>query len=158
MRARTAALALGTFCGAGYFPYGPGTLASALAVVIVRLSWPRSVSSLWLLLLAALLYFPGVWAAGECEKHYGRKDPGLVVIDEVIGQLITLAALRVSVPLAQWKYVLLGFILFRLFDIAKPFPVGRSERLPRGWGIITDDCIAGLYGFVVLAAVSFWGK
>ncbi len=158
MKGRTAALAIGTFCGAGYFPYGPGTLASALTALIVWLSWPRGWSSLGLLAVAAILYLPGVWAAGECEQHYQRTDPGLVVIDEVIGQLITLAALRHPVPLAGWKFVLLGFILFRVFDIVKPFPIGRAERLPRGWGIVTDDCVAGIYGFLVLSAASFWGK
>lgn len=143
---RRAGVALGTFLGAGYFPVGPGTFASAIVAALCLLLWPAHLSPLWLLAGAVVLYFPAVWAAGQCEDHFGRHDPGPVVIDEVIGQMIGLAAVP-SLAAAMWEYVLLGFILFRLFDILKPFPVRRSEKLPRGFGIVTDDCLAGLYAF-----------
>lgn len=144
--ARRAGVALGTFLGAGYFPLGPGTFASAIVAALCLLLWPAHLSPLWLLAGAAALYLPAVWGAGQCEDHFGRHDPGQVVIDEVIGQMIGLAAVP-SLAAAQWRYVLLSFILFRLFDIVKPFPVRRSEQFPRGFGIVTDDCLAGLYAF-----------
>ncbi len=146
----------GTFFGAGYFPLGPGTLTSGIVTGLFLLSWPAGVSPLWLLAAAAALYLPAVWAAGICERHFGRRDPGCVVIDEVIGQMITLAALPARPAAALWKYSVAGFILFRLFDIVKPFPVSRSEKLPAGWGIITDDCWAGAYAFAGLALLVYW--
>jgi phosphatidylglycerophosphatase A len=152
---RRAGVACGTFFGAGYFPKGPGTFASAITVALVLLLWPAGLSPLWLLAGAAALYFPGVWAGGQCEDHFGRQDPGEVVIDEVIGQMIGLAAVP-SLAVAGWKYTLLGFILFRLFDITKPFPVRRSEKLPRGFGIMTDDCLAGFYAFAGVSLARWW--
>ncbi len=149
---RRAGVLLGTFLGAGYFPFGPGTFASAITTALCLLLWPAHLSPLWLLAGAAVLYFPGVWAGGQCEDYFGRHDPGHVVIDEVIGQMMALAAVP-SLGLAGWKYTLLGFILFRVFDIVKPFPARRSEKLPRGFGIVTDDCVAGAYAFIVVMAV-----
>lgn len=149
---RRAGVLLGTFLGAGYFPLAPGTFASALTTVLCLFLWPVRLSPFWLLAGAAALYFPGVWGAGQCEDHFGRHDPGLVVIDEVIGQMMALAAVP-ALGLAGWKYVLPGFILFRLFDIVKPFPARHSERLPRGFGIVTDDCVAGAYAFIVVVVV-----
>ncbi len=145
--ANRAGLALGTFLGAGYFPRAPGTFASAITAALCLAFWPARLSPLWLLAGAAALYLPGVWAAGQCEDHFGRHDPSHAVIDEVAGQMLALAAVP-SLALGQWKYTLLGFILFRVFDIVKPFPARRSEKLPRGFGIMTDDCIAGIYGFL----------
>lgn len=149
-----AAVVLGTFFGAGYFPAGPGTLASAITVGLYLLAWPAALSPLWLLAVATALYLPAVWSAGACAGYFGTRDPGRVVIDEVLGQAVALAALPRP---AGWKYCLAGFILFRIFDIVKPFPIGRSERLAGGWGIVTDDCFAGLYAFVALRAAVWWG-
>jgi phosphatidylglycerophosphatase A len=148
-RGNPAGVVLGTFFGAGYFPLGPGTFASALTVLLVLALWPARLHPAWLIVAVVLLYAPAVWAAGQCEAHFGKRDPGQVVIDEVLGQMLALAAAP-SLSTAAWKYPLLGFILFRLFDIAKPFPVRRSEKLPRGWGVVTDDCLAGLYAFAAL--------
>jgi len=97
---------------------------------------------------AFLLFAVGVWAAGEAEKFFGRTDPGAVVIDEVVGQMITFLLL----PHATWKWLLAGFVLFRVFDVIKPFPARQAEQLPRGWGIMIDDVAAGLYGLGVLSA------
>ncbi|MGA8074399.1 MAG: phosphatidylglycerophosphatase A [Candidatus Acidiferrales bacterium] len=123
-------------------------------------------------LLVVLVSFAGVWAAGRVAKHCGKTDPQFVVIDEVSGQWLTLMigsahafvshsstgtvwfAADVSffgtVPL-NWKYLMLGFILFRGFDIWKPFPVRQAESLPGGWGIMADDWLAAIY-----AAAGLW--
>jgi phosphatidylglycerophosphatase A len=95
---------------------------------------------------ALSIFFVGAWAAGRAEKFFGRTDPGHVVIDEVAGQLITFLAR----PDASWKWLLAGFVLFRFFDVVKPFPARRAERLRGGWGIMTDDVLAGLYGMAAL--------
>ena len=154
MRNRVAIL-IGTFFGAGYWPWGPGTAGSA-ATLLLYLAFRPALSGLWLLVFAAILLLPGVWAAGECERIFQRTDPGRVVIDEVIGQAITLAVLPAA-PAASWKLWLFGFILFRGFDIVKPFPIRRLERLPGGWGIVLDDALAGVYGAVVLRLAVYWG-
>lgn len=91
----------------------------------------------------------GVWAAGKAEDFFGRTDPGHVVVDEVVGQMLTFLLF----PHATWKWLLGGFLLFRAFDIVKPFPARQAERIPRGWGIMLDDVIAGLYSLAVLALI-----
>lgn len=143
--AQRGAVWLATVFGAGYFPLAPGTFASALTV-LACFALGAFGHGYWLLAAAALLFVPACWAAGVAERVLGGRDPGRVVIDEALGQMITLAA----VPAGGWKYGLAGFILFRIFDIAKPFPIRRSERLPGGAGIVVDDVIAGLYGFLLL--------
>lgn len=99
--------------------------------------------------VSLVLFVVGVWAAGEAEKYFGRTDPGQVVIDEVVGQMLTV----LLIPHATWKWLLGGFLLFRAFDIVKPFPARQAERIPRGWGIMVDDVIAGLYGLAVLTVI-----
>jgi phosphatidylglycerophosphatase A len=97
-------------------------------------------------LTAAGLFALGVWAASGAERFFGRNDPSPVVVDEVVGQMVTFLAR----PDASWKLLLAGFAFFRLFDVIKPFPAGRAEHLPAGWGIMTDDVVAGIYSLVVL--------
>jgi phosphatidylglycerophosphatase A len=87
----------------------------------------------------------GVWSAGVAERLFGRKDPGAVVIDEVLGMLLTLAFLDVNLTAA-----IAGFLIFRVFDVIKPYPAGRLEHLPGGYGIMMDDAMAGIYSHVVL--------
>ena len=93
----------------------------------------------------------GVPAATIAERESGRTDPGFVVIDEVIGQWIALLASP-----ADWRHGLIALVLFRLFDITKPFPIRRLERLPGGWGIVFDDVAAGLYALVVASLLRIW--
>jgi phosphatidylglycerophosphatase A len=93
----------------------------------------------------------GVPAATIVERQSGRTDPGFVVIDEVVGQWIAL----LGSP-ADWRHGLIALVLFRLFDITKPFPVRRLERLPGGWGIIFDDVAAGLYALGVASVLRIW--
>jgi phosphatidylglycerophosphatase A len=92
-----------------------------------------------------------VWAASQAEKYFGRTDPGQVVIDEVVGQMITLLLW----PGATWKWLLAGFVLFRFFDVVKPFPARRLEHAPSGWGIMLDDVAAGIYGGLALALIGW---
>jgi phosphatidylglycerophosphatase A len=95
---------------------------------------------------------PGIWAADVTAKASGCKDPGLVVVDEVVGQWLTLAA----APTFQLIPVLCAFFLFRLLDIWKPFPVRQLEALQGGWGIMADDVMAGAYGALVLWLLGYW--
>ncbi len=139
---------LATFFGCGRVPKGPGT-AGALAALLVAYLVPVSP---WI--LTAIFLIPGIWASTIHAQITGRKDPQDVVIDEVLGQWITLAA---AVHTRTWQAWLLAFILFRLFDITKPFPIRRVEKLPAGYGIVLDDVLAGIYGAVVMR-VAGWNN
>jgi phosphatidylglycerophosphatase A len=159
------ALFLATAGGLGYFPKGPGTVGSLVGVAIFGLFdyfWPLEILpnsnhmlwaralwvGTWMLPLTLVIAAAGVWASSQVEKCFGEKDPQYVVIDEVSGQHLTYV---LALALGSWKYLLLGFILFRVFDIWKPFPARQAESLPGGWGIMADDWIAGIY-----AAIGLW--
>jgi len=141
---------IATGLGCGYFPVAPGTAGSAagLALVIALRQTSLGPAGLRVCLgsLTALLFVLGVWSAGKAERVFGRVDPGQVVIDEVVGQMLTF----VATPRITWIGLIAGFILFRAFDIAKPFPARRAERIPGGWGIMLDDVVAGLYSLIAL--------
>ena len=148
---RSPAVWIGTVAGAGYFPYAPGTVGSAVGIGLVAAIGAIPVAQAWRAILLGLgagaVFAVGVWSAGRCEKFFGRMDPGQVVIDEVVGQAVAF----LLAPHTSWKLLLAGFALFRLFDITKPFPASRAERLPAGWGIMVDDVVAGIYAMVVMA-------
>ena len=136
---------IATFFGAGYLKPGPGTYGSAAAVLLwAAFAWLARPSTLTLTLALTLgITFAlvlGIPAATVVERESARTDPGFVVIDEVIGQWIALLACP-----PDWRNGLICLVFFRLFDIVKPFPVRRFERLPAGWGIVFDDVAAGLY-------------
>ena len=135
---------IATGAGSGYLPKAPGTWGTLVGLL---LWWPLAGLSLTAYLAAvAVLFIVGVASAGAAEKILDRGDPGVVVIDEIVGVLIALAAVPLH-PVAA----LAGFALFRLFDIAKPFPVGWLDRhLHGGLGIMLDDVAAGLYALLVL--------
>jgi phosphatidylglycerophosphatase A len=139
----------------GAIPYAPGTLGAAAGVCVVALVHGLHLNPSGLrAALAALvagIYGLGVWSAGRAEKKMGTVDPGPVVIDEVVGQMI---AFLFQSNLG-WKSLLSGFLLFRFFDILKPFPAGRFEHLPGGWGIMTDDVVAGIYSALALFLLGF---
>jgi len=148
MRAPRWATLVATFFGIGWLRPGPGTWASLATVLIWWLltRWiPPSWQAVAAALLAAITTLIGIPAATRVARAAALKDPQFVVIDEVAGQLITLIAVPVS-----WKSLLLGFILFRGFDIVKPPPVRQLEQLPEGWGIVIDDVGAGLYALLIM--------
>ena len=135
-----------SFFYTGFFPFAPATFASFV----------------W---LAVYLYVPGgawlsnpvvvlctvpvaIYLAHEGEKYYGR-DPSCVVIDEFVGMQVTFLAIEPSLLIGA-----IGFVLFRIFDVLKPFPAGRAERLPGGLGVVTDDVVAGAYGRLILLAIA----
>lgn len=140
---RRVILAVATWGGVGYLPGMPGTWGTLAAL---PLWWLLAQSGPWGygLGVAALLAL-ALWAAGPAQEYLGRVDHPAIVVDEVVGLLITLA----GVPF-KWQLILIGFILFRLFDIWKPFPVKYCERLPGGWGVTLDDLAAGLLARGVL--------
>ena len=152
---RGLAVWIATSGGAGYFPIAPGTAGSAVGLMVVALLGRLPLGQPWLsaVLAAATVavFFLGVWAAKRGEEYFGRVDPGQVVIDEVAGQMLTFLAW----PRAPWTWLLAGFIAFRAFDIIKPFPARRAERFPHGWGIMTDDMIAGAYSLAVVMVLRF---
>jgi phosphatidylglycerophosphatase A len=154
-RASPWATLVATFFGAGYLRPGPGTWGAA-AAVLLWLALSRSIPPVWqpwaVALLAALAVLAGIPAATRVARASRLKDPQFVVIDEVAGQLITV----IAAP-AAWKTLLLGFILFRGFDIVKPPPLRRLERLPEGVGIVIDDVGAGLYGLAVMQLLLHFG-
>jgi phosphatidylglycerophosphatase A len=161
------ALFVATAAGLGYIPLAPGTWGSLAGAIlytpfvprvvmqpidlsdgvasfkIVHVSpWPASCA------FALVIALVGVWASHRAAEFSGKKDPQFVVIDEVSGQFLTYLLALAPV---NWKYLLLGLILFRVFDIWKPFPVRQAESLPGGWGIMADDWIAAIY-----AALGLW--
>jgi len=159
-------LAIATAFGLGYLPKAPGTFGSIAGVALTMLIWSRFlpyksidiyIHDVYLvipaqgftILFALLISGVGIVAATRTADYLGTKDPQIVVIDEVSGQLISYFGIGAAIP--NWKYLLLGFILFRVFDIWKPFPARQAESLSGGLGIMADDWIAGIY-----AALGLW--
>lgn len=133
------AVFLSTVAYCGYFPIAPGTIGSAAGLIVYLLVWWTQSSALEVALIVAV-FIAGAWAGTVAERYFGGIDPGPVVIDEVLGMLITLAFIRVG-----WPGALAGFVLFRIFDVIKPFPANRLERLHGGVGVMADDAMAAVY-------------
>lgn len=172
----------GSFLGVALLLLVAGPYASAMQAALSKagfwqrlgLSWASMELGLYVLLLFLGVAFAGVWAAGRSARHWGQKDPQRVVIDEVSGVMLAIvlgtgigtpfprqtafsySLLGIPITLwwdvLNWKYLLAGFILFRIFDIGKPWPARAAEKLPGGWGIMADDWVAGIY-----AAIFLWG-
>ena len=143
-------LFLATGCGLGWIPFAPGTFGSLGGLVLV---YGLSHLPLWGYIAAELAFIiVGVWICTRAGQLMGRVDPGSVVWDEIAAFPIVFA----GVPLNPWTAVF-GFVWFRLFDIAKPFPINRLERLPRGWGVMSDDLMAGIYAAACLRATIWLG-
>ncbi|MFY9906207.1 MAG: phosphatidylglycerophosphatase A [Terriglobales bacterium] len=146
---------IATFFGVGRLKPGPGTWGSLAAVFFWAAASSRMpiAARTWATItVAAVVTLIGIRAATLVARGSGLKDPQFVVIDEVAGQLVALT----GVPLA-WKTFLAGFILFRVFDMWKPFPIRRLERLPEGTGIVVDDLGAGLYALIVMHLLLHFG-
>jgi phosphatidylglycerophosphatase A len=137
-------LAMASAGGVGYVPIAPGTFGSAIGLIVW---WLLPASAIVQGLAIAVLFGVGSWSGGVAERHFGRTDPGQVVIDEVMGMLITLFLNPVG-----WRGAIAAFLLFRLFDVIKPYPANRLERLPGGVGIMADDGMAAIYANLVLRA------
>ena len=148
------ALAISTW-GVGYLPVMPGTYGSLVAVgIFLGLTRLATGNALIAVVIVTILVvtFAGIWAGSRTEEISGRKDPGTVVVDEVAGQLISLFPLTLFV---HWTTaaVIISFILFRFFDIVKPYPARRFEALKGGLGIMCDDLVAGVYGAVITSII-----
>lgn len=141
---------LATWFGSGLLPRAPGTWGSLAALpCAAAIVWAGGP---WALLLAALLLFlPGVWAASRYAAQSGLEDPQEVVVDEVVGQWLALVPVALDLPMYA-----VAFLAFRIFDIVKPWPANWADRrLPGGWGIMSDDLVAGVYAAVVTYGLSF---
>ncbi|HLH08093.1 MAG TPA: phosphatidylglycerophosphatase A [Terriglobales bacterium] len=146
---------VGTFFGTGLLKPGPGTWASLATTLIwfaLGRSLPVRVQIPVNLALAALVTVVGIPAATRIARAVGKKDPGIVVIDETAGQLLTFVGASLN-----WQCMLAGLILFRALDITKPFPIRRLEKLPEGTGIVVDDVGAGLYALAVMQLLLHFG-
>jgi phosphatidylglycerophosphatase A len=133
----------------GYFPIAPGTVGSAAGLIVYLLVWSTQ-SPVFEALLIAAVFGVGVWAGTVSERYFGGIDPGPVVIDEVLGMLVTLAFMTVN-----FKIAIAGFVLFRVFDVIKPFPAGRLESLHGGLGVMADDGMAAIYANLALRAAVY---
>jgi phosphatidylglycerophosphatase A len=162
------ALAVAT-CGVGYMPIVPATWASAVTAVVYWIllqsigssyaNWSQQSTTLLspelfrittLTVVIVALTFAGTWAATRVERLFRRKDPKPVVIDEVVGQLITLLFVPFS---ASLRVIVIGFFVFRAFDILKPYPIRRLESFRGGIGIMADDVLAGVYGSILMLVI-----
>ena len=141
---RRLALFIATFGYVGYVPVAPGTFGSAAGLAVffaVRTTGSTVVEVVVILALFALW----IWSGTVAEHHFGGIDPGPIVLDEVVGMLVTLFLLPVTV-----RGAFVGFVVFRILDVIKPFPSARFERLPGGLGVMADDGMAAIYGNLVM--------
>ncbi len=142
-------LFVATGCGLGYAPLAPGTFGSLAGL---PLAWGLQHLPLWGRCVAAVLFFvAGIPVCGVGARLLGLKDPGPVVFDEIGAFAVVFLLTPVN-----WLSAVIGFVLFRLFDILKPWPANRLERLPGGLGIMADDCAAGIYAAAVLWCIDRW--
>lgn len=150
---RKLAVAIATFGGSGLFPIASGTVGSAAFLAVYYLALRLGLAGSALLAAqvagAVVLFVAGVWACSETEAIYG-KDGGEMVVDEALGMLLTIAFVTPTIPALA-----IGFFLFRAYDIVKPPPAGWCERLPKGWGVMMDDVVAGIYANVSLRLILF---
>ena len=139
------AVALATVFGVGYIPIAPGTFGS-LAGLLLWVFLPESPSAQ--LVAIVMLFVAGSWSGSIAERHFGRTDPGQVVIDEVMGMLITLFLNPVG-----WRGATVAFFVFRAADVVKPYPANQLERLPGGIGVMADDGMAAVYANLAVRAM-----
>ena len=143
-------LAVATVFGLGYAPFAPGTFGSAAGLLLWWLL-PASTGTHAIVIVA--LFAAGSWSGNVAEQYFGRTDPSHVVIDEVMGMLVTMFLNPVG-----WAGALLAFFMFRLFDVVKPYPSDRLERLHGGVGVMADDGMAAIYANLALRVTLALGK
>jgi len=139
---------LGTVGGVGYIPFCPGTLGTMVGVtiyVIFSRFFPQTIS--YIIMLAVFL-IGGIWISTRCNQYFEDDDNPSIVIDELVGFLITMFLIPFS-----FRFILLGFILFRVIDITKPFKIGKIEKISGGWGIMGDDIAAGVLANLIMQAL-----
>jgi phosphatidylglycerophosphatase A len=136
--------------GTGLAPVAPGTFGSLPGLALAGILHAWGGQTALLLGLAAVIVL-GTWSAHDLSRRMGLKDPGLIVVDEIAGQMLTLAGMRLSAPVMA-----AGFVLFRAFDVLKPPPARQLEGLPGGFGIMADDLAAALYANLALRAALAW--
>ncbi len=142
---------LATWFGCGLVPRAPGTMGSLGAVPLYLVVRPLGLDAV--ALVALLLTGVGIWAAQHVADARKLHDPQIVVIDEVAGMFVTLLGAR-----DDWRWIIAGFVLFRLLDVWKPWPARQAERIhPAGWGIVLDDVFAGAWGALILLAAQRLG-
>jgi phosphatidylglycerophosphatase A len=139
------AVVIATVGYCGYFPFAPGTVGSAAGLLVYLLVWWTGSPAVEIGLIAGL-FLIGIWAGTVAERYFGGVDPGPIVLDEVVGMLITLA----FIPDLGWSGAIAGFFLFRVADVIKPFPAGRLEQLHGGLGVMADDAMAAVYSNIAL--------
>ncbi|GAB4312494.1 MAG: phosphatidylglycerophosphatase A [Candidatus Sumerlaeia bacterium] len=139
---KKSALLLATGLGTGFSPVAPGTAGTALAAALLWLGadWWTAAGAAGQIILCTVLFFVAVAVSFAGEAHFGKKDPGPVVIDEIVGYFVAMVALPAT-PL----FLVTAFFVFRLLDVVKPWPARESQALAGGWGIVVDDVIAGAY-------------
>jgi phosphatidylglycerophosphatase A len=152
------ALLVATGLGVGYCPIAPGTVGSFLGIILIlllsRIGLIGGQRLLFHLLVVTMITAVGIWAASRSEVILKRKDPPQVVVDEIVGQLLTFGLIFKN---PRFILLLMGFAFFRLFDIIKPFPIKRLERVPLGFGIVLDDLAAGFYAsLIIFLAHLYW--
>lgn len=141
-------LAIATVFGVGYVPVAPGTFGSAAGLIVW---WLLPASTTVHAAAIVIMFIAGSWAGSVAERHFARSDPGQVVIDEVMGMLITLFLNPVG-----WAGALGAFFLFRIFDVIKPYPANRLEKLHGGVGVMADDAMAAVYANLVLRVALYF--
>jgi phosphatidylglycerophosphatase A len=146
------AVVIATVGGLGYFPIASGTVGSAAGVAVYfatrSFGWPAQLA------LIAIVSLVGIWASSLAAVHFNREDPGAVVVDEVAGQLVTLFLVGGAAGVT-WRGAFIGFLIFRVLDVIKPYPANRFERLHGGLGIMADDLMAGVYGNLLMVAIVY---
>ena len=144
-------MAFASFGYVGFAPVAPGTVGAAAAIPFFLLL--RQAGSAWLeIAVCAAIVAAGAWSAKRTEEALGVEDPGPVVIDEVVGMFVSLLFLPVT-----WPVIAAAFLAFRVFDIVKPWPAGRLEHVPGGWGVMADDVMAGVYANLTIQ-VLVWAR
>ena len=136
------ALAVATLGGAGYAPVAPGTVGSAVVVVLL---WLMPLGTPGLLVALVVVTAAGIWAGTRVERTLGAKDPGVIVVDEAAGMIASVLFLPRTVAVLA-----VAFVLFRIFDVVKPPPARQSQALGGGVGVVVDDLVAGLYACLLL--------
>ena len=142
------AVFLCTFGYVGYVPVAPGTAGSLAGLALYGVLRAAGLSPVADLAVIAALFVVGSWSGTHAERHFGGTDPGPGVIDEVVGMLVTLWALP-----ATWTLAVVGFLVFRLLDVVKPWPARQLESLHGGLGMMADDLMAAIYGNLLLRAL-----